>query len=316
MIKLFKTQRINSNVILFVLLLLIQVSAVFAQYQDNFFSIPIFGKISFVSILASTALIFSIALLTTNICNRFRLTESYTNLPSLIVVLFSCLIANRLEFHNWMIILTLHLFIFNKLFKASLKSHPETNFFDCTFLLGISALFYPPIVLLLPALVFSFYIIQPAKFQYLSISIVSFLMPFLFLTVYLFWQKSLFLLPLALKSYWFEVANFSLQKIQTIPILFFPFLSCGIMAIFFWVGRSYMFQVNQKNILKTCTTYIIASILVLITFQITGFQIQASMIIPASFVLSYFFFYQNEQFSNVLLLLLLIISIVYPWVSV
>lgn len=316
MIKLFKTQRINSNAILFGLLLLIQFNSVFARFQHDFFSIPIFGTTSHVSIFVSCILIFSVALLTTNICNRFRLTESYTNLPGLIVVFFSSILLHRLDFHIWMPILLIHVFIFNKLFKASTKNHPEPNYFDCAFLLGTCALLYPPLALLYFALLFSFYIIQPAKFRYFTISIVSFLMPFLFLIIYLVWQKMVYILPLILKSFWLELLHFDLQLIQKTPILYALFLFYVLMSIFFWLGRSYMFQVNQKNVLKTSTTYVVSGVFLFLAFQITGNQGHASLIIPISFLLTYFFFYQNEQLSNVLLLLLFALSLVYPWVSV
>lgn len=301
---------------MFLLLILIQTSAVFAHFKEDFFSIPLVGSQSSLSILVSTLLLFGTALLTTNICNRFRLTESYTNLPGLVIVFLSCMIPSRLDFQIWMPILVLHLFIFNKLLKASLKNHPEPNFFDCAFLLGVSTLFYPPLLFLYPALLFTFYIVQPAKFRYLSISIVGFLMPFLFVFVYLVWVKATYILPIIVRTYWYEMKQlrFGISQHSLVPLL--PFFAIILIGIFFSFGRSHLFQVNQKNTLQTSIIYIITAIVVYVVFQTTGIQVQAGLIIPAGFLLTYFFFYQSEQLSNVLLLLLFAFSLVYPWVSV
>jgi hypothetical protein len=120
--------------------------------------------------------------------NRHEVLYKNSFLPAFIFTLLICSTPLMMKFHPVYIINLIVISILDRIFYLYKSESVLTNLFDCGFLAGLAALMYFPGFVLLPMLLTTLWVLRPIRLKEWLIIIISFLLPFFFFSVYLFWN--------------------------------------------------------------------------------------------------------------------------------
>ncbi len=146
---------------------------------------------SAVNFLILSALISFQAIYLNLMINRHEVIYKNTFLPSFMFAVLISSTPSFMQFHPVHLVNLLMLFILNRAFTLFKNDSPVSALFDCGFLSGIAALIYFPAVIILPFLLITLIILRPFKIKEWLITIIGIILPYFFLSVFLFWNHNI-----------------------------------------------------------------------------------------------------------------------------
>ncbi|HNS12855.1 MAG TPA: DUF6427 family protein [Bacteroidia bacterium] len=155
-------------------------------FESFFVMIPNWlSLLLFIAIISFEAIYFNL------IVNRHEVLYKNSYLPSLFFVLFISSIPDFLAIHPIHFVNLILLRIFDKVFSLHKNNRAIVAIFDCGFLAATAALFYFPAIPILLLLMFTLSIVRPFHIREWLVLIIGYTIPFLFLSVFKFWNHEL-----------------------------------------------------------------------------------------------------------------------------
>lgn len=142
------------------------------------------------------AIIISILLLTAEvfllnyIVNENEVLAKKSNLPALFYIVFMSINSSMLILHPMLLSNLFILFALNKIFNSYRKDIAFSQLFDAGFLISIASLFYFPCIVCVPVLGAALVLFRPFHWREWVIAFLGLLLPYIFITVYYFWNDS------------------------------------------------------------------------------------------------------------------------------
>ena len=258
MLQLYRTQRINGSFWLIALLLLVQANGWLVQTFRLHEPFSLFGfKNSFLALAFGTVVLFIVASLLNNVCNRFQLFSASSNLPAALIILLFGLFSFRFSIDFWMLVSILMVLIINKLFKTYQKNKPEPNYFDVFFLFSIVTILFPEHIVLLPAFYICIFIFSIPNWRYLIIATLAFIMPWVFWFTYLVLTDNVGWFQEIGEKFTTQLTSFSTLSFSQLKPKLFVMLPFSVLAIIFWISTNHRLHHIQRPVLLFVTVFVV-----------------------------------------------------------
>jgi hypothetical protein len=137
------------------------------------------------ALISFTAVYFNLML------NKHEVLYKNSYLPSLIFALLISSTPGLFLFHPIHFVNLLILIIFNRMFTMFKNDKANAALFDSAFLSGVASLIYFPALLLFIVLIIALRILRPFNLKEWLIVMIGFILPYFFVSVYMFWNHSL-----------------------------------------------------------------------------------------------------------------------------
>lgn len=138
-----------------------------------------------------TAMISAEAIYFNHIINKREVLYKNSYLPALIFALLISCSPGLMKFHPVHFINGFILVILDRIFYVYKNDKSTSLLFDSAFFTGLAALIYFPALLLFPVVLIGLLILRPLNFREWLIVLIGFCLPFFFISVYMFWNRSL-----------------------------------------------------------------------------------------------------------------------------
>ncbi len=200
MIRFFKSLQPATQIIVPIIVFIFWIRMIFHSYPVSDLKILPFWSLisnfllalpSWINFILLFGLISIEAIYLNVILNKHEVHYKNTFLPSFIFALLISSTPELMQFHPIHLINLILLLIINRAFTLFKNEFPVSALFDCGFLVGVAALIYFPAVILLPFLLSTLFILRPFRLKELLITIIGILLPYFFLSTYLFWNHAL-----------------------------------------------------------------------------------------------------------------------------
>lgn len=319
-INIFKKARLNWPIYLLVYLLVLKSIWVVVQLQSapdvlqnefltTFLPQPFAGL---VSIVLASILVFFLALLANGMSNRHHLMSKPTNLVAMSVVLVTCLGAELQGIGLPIGLFGLSLLIYNKLFKATVKEHIETNVFDVGALIGVGSLLFLPYIGFFVAFVLAIPLLSIPRKRYYGVALFGFLLPWYVWAIYLFMTNQL---------HWFEdwlatvkstFLTFPAQwnLFQELPLLFILLLITLLFGILF--ARRKRIPPSSRVLLLIGVFFTLGMLAAIFAFPEQRFKTMSVYLLGVCLLLANTYYYLPTNLARLLHWLCLIALLIYP----
>ncbi len=144
-----------------------------------------------VKVLITIGLISFEAIYLNSIFNKYEVLEKNSYLPAFMYVLQMSFALPLLQFHPVLLVNLVLLRALDKIFMLFKNDSPISPLFDSCFLISIASLFYFPATVFFVLFLISLVILRTFNFREWMISFIGFVLPYFFLSVYLFWTNHL-----------------------------------------------------------------------------------------------------------------------------
>lgn len=246
-VKIFKTNQVIANIFIVLLSVLLWIPAYFTSVEisyDNYSLFNFFGKwfteFRWLNVLFSSLLIGFQAVFLNFIINQEKLIKGNTHLVGLFYVILNG--ALTLLFTINPIVIT-NIFVITVLFFLfrlySLKD-AKSQLFNVGFLLGWGTLFYTPLFCLFPLIWIVLSYVRIPSFRDYFISLLGFLLPFVYLVAYLYLTDQLFQTNII--DWIYFPAIFSLEIFNK-PYLYYVLVLVGFVVL---SGASLILQLPRE----------------------------------------------------------------------
>lgn len=266
----------------------------------------------FLITLLSFILIFSEALLINYIIQRNEIINTTSYLPALVYMVLMSLQPEMFSLHPIVIASLFMLLATHTLLQSYKKETSYSEAFDTGFFIALATLFYIPSLVFILLLWIGLIIIRPFVWREWVISLIGFILPWIFLVFYYFWNDKIHDLQYDALYYTlvtpqkaFDTLTFSYPAMAQISIL--------LVAAFFASGR-------LMRDLSTGTVHTRGNLFLMIYFFILAFisvflapsysiAYLSFLSIPFTVFFSSYLLFLKKQWLAELLFLLLIISV-------
>ena len=230
-------------------------------------------------------------------------------IPSIVFITFMSSSPVLLNIYPALLAVMLFIIFLNLIIPLYEQENNHRSVLSAGLILSISSMIYFPMVLLLPFFWMCFLIFRILKWREWIISIIAFLIPYLYLAVYYFWTDNLSMaIDLYLKSFEgflrfhfpIEFWNISIW-VMMILFLFIPALGRIMISI-----NSY--NINLRKKVSAISWLTIFSISVL--FAGGDVRFQAIFLMSLSILISHFFATTKKSGWNEIIFLLLLVGII------
>jgi len=140
-----------------------------------------------ISVLVAFGLLFIQSIVLNNLVINHSLNDKNTFLPSLIYFVLMSILPQYCTFNPVLISNLVILLCLNTILKIYLKEEPYTAIFNISFFIAVLSLFYNPAVFFILFVWLSFFIYRLFKWREWFISIIGFVVPYIFIAFYFFW---------------------------------------------------------------------------------------------------------------------------------
>jgi hypothetical protein len=265
----------------------------------------------FVSALIGVLIVAFQAIYFNYIINKHEVLFRKSNVPLIMYVILISLSKSFLSINPILFTNTLLLIILDRTFNLYKNSSPLSMIFDIWMLLAIASLFYYPVIILLLLLWISLFILRPFIWREWIVGIFGFLVPYLFLCLYYFWNDKLmsFLGVIAWNFNFFFQVKFTLSTVDKVLL--------ALVGLFFLFSLVKMQASFYKNVIRTRGfQQVLASMLVVSSFSFlldneVYFYDFTITVIPLSFFISYYFLAMKKTFWAELFFLVLAGTVIY-----
>ena len=308
-IRIFKTNQIIANIFIVLLAVLMLVPGYFGSVELNIENYSLFNfriATRFVDVLLISLLIGFQGVFLNFIINREKLIKGNTHLIGLFYVIlnggvFILFSLNPIIISNTFIITILWLF-----FKLYSLNNAKTLLFNIGLLLGISVLIYAPLFCLFPLIWIVLSYIRTPNFRDFFVSLLGFLLPFVYLVAYLYLTNQLY--DSNYIDWIYYPAIFPVQVLSK-PSVYFIVVLLGFVVLAFF---STYFQLGRDVIKdrKLFIVFILLALFFIVTFVFNSNDYNSLYIlltIPFSvFLANYFNKLKKEWLAEVFFTIILL----------
>jgi len=249
------------------------------------------------------------AFLLSNLFSKHQLTHSNSFLSGFIFVLFLSRTPSHLGFHPALFALLLSLFSLKTIFENYKAIRSYNLLLTSSLMLSLASLFIPAVILLFPALWMSLLLFQSFSWRSIPISIIGFLIPYLFIASLYFWmdQSLLFI----------DHINGLIVNLLNIPQLpstyeFFELFTSGILLL---LATSFIIpRIGSKTIsIRKKTSFMVwcIGLIIIVSFISTDTLSREIVFIPFAALLGFYFSSAKRQFWPDLFISLTFILILF-----
>ncbi len=270
---------------------------------------------SYVLTLLAFTLLFIQSLVLNNLIINFSLTEKNTFLPGLIYFVLMSIFPSFCTLNQVLIINLIVILCLNTLFNLYLKEETYAPVFNISFVFSSLSLLYLPASIYLIFLWFVFIIYRLFKWREWVISIIGFLLPYLFVWFYFFWNDKLDDLNMYFNIFKVNIININFRSIKFITMFF-------VQLLILYSGFKYRIFtkdkiVMQRKLASIFITLFIISIMPIFFISDTPLYHISTTFLPASVFLSYLLLRIKKNWISELifftLLGLIIVSRIYKF---
>lgn len=257
------------------------------------------------SSIISASLILTQAILINTVFNRIEFMERNNYFPALFYVIFMSQFDVFYQVSGLSISLFLSGLALYQLLRLNQNEDGRKNVFNASFLLGLSATFFPLLILTVPVLFWIVWILRPFVFREAFLAIIGFVLPFIYLIVFKFLDQSPFV--------WEEF--YLIKSINTEGHHFLSFV--GIMVLLFisclnWILKKWRHSsIRLKKILRVFAILLVYSLALGGLEYVISKSVEsiALAVLPLSFLVTYGFGEREpEQISELLFYVLILFS--------
>ncbi|MGE0561399.1 MAG: DUF6427 family protein [Flavobacteriales bacterium] len=198
-VKIFKTNQIIANIFIVLLSVLLWIPGYYNHVELNFENHSLFNLFGkwfvehrWINVLFTSFLIGFQAVFLNFIINQEKLIKGNTHLVGLFYVVLNGALALLFTINPIIIVNTFLITILFLMFKLYSQSEAKALLFNTCFLLSIGTLFYMPLFCLLPLIWIVLSYVRTPGYRDYFISLIGFLLPFLYLTTYLYITDGLY----------------------------------------------------------------------------------------------------------------------------
>ena len=312
-IRIFKTNQIIANIFIVLLAVLLLIPGYFSPVAigvesntENYLLFNFTIENRFVDVLLFSILVGFQGVFLNFIINREKLIKGNTHLVGLFYVVLNSGIpilfaVTPIIISNTLIITILWLF-----FKLYSLHNAKSLLFNIGFLLGISVLIYAPLFCLFPLIWIVLSYIRTPNFRDFFVSLLGFLLPFIYLVAYLYLSNQLF------NSNYIDWIYY--PAIFSIPIISKPFIYFLVVVIGFVLLAFFsMFLQLERDVIKDRKLFIVFILLTLFFMVTLGFNsddynsLYILLTIPFSvFLANYFNKLKKEWLAEVFFTIILL----------
>lgn len=276
--------------------------SVFASvFQLNSFT---FSKPTF--IILSIIILFLASLIFNLIFAKLHVFEEINILPAFTFITLKAMLpeVNVLSFTFLSLIIML-LVVYN-LLKLFEMEHATEHIFFTSFFLGLSGLFFFPVIYYLLFVIIAFPILKRPTFQELFLILIGAAIPFFLLAFYFYFTGKLYLFFDVLISFFkeFHYPDFSIYSFYILPvIILFLILSFGYFQDKFLYSSK---TVRESRFTNTFTLYFFISLLIFLFLSDYPFLFAVFFIIPVSYYIGIILIKGQTKISNIIITIIIL----------
>ena len=232
-------------------------------------------------------------------------------LPMLFVVVFAAMQSAFLTLNPVLPVISITIFILDKLFSVYKNTNPLGIIFDCGFLSGVACLFWFPALTLLPFVFFSLFILKPLSLRDILVLIIGITTPLFLSFVYLLMMDTSPLMSLLLP---FQNLDFYVDRGDLLQQKNWAFLILFVFTLLLAAWRI------NRNFYKNATRVRMyqQTIFVLLFCTMIGFVISTDhgnhpfyyMALPFSSMISYYFLAGKNAWWEDFLFLAILVTVI------
>jgi len=233
--------------------------------------------------LIGFTLLFVQSLVLNNLIINFSLTEKNTYLPALVYFVLMSIFPSFCTVNQVLIVNLVVILCLNILFNFYLKEEEYAQIFNIAFVFSLLTLLYYPSVFYIVFLWIIFIIYRLFKWREWLISVIGFLLPFLFVSFYFFWKDNFHEMNMFLNVFKPDIIDINYKSIKIIIILFMQLLIfytgikyrlltkdkivmqrklAGIFIALYILNFLPFFFIPNTSLIQICTTFLAASVFV------------------------------------------------------
>lgn len=232
-------------------------------------------------------------------------------LPMLFVVVFAAMRSDFLTINPVMPVISITIFILDKLFSVYKNAHPTSIIFDCGFLSGIACLFWFESLMLFPFVLFALFILKPLSLRDVLLLILGISTPLFLAFVYLLMMDVSPLIPSLLP---FQNLDFYVDAAVLLQKSNWPYLIVFVFTMVLSVWRiNRNFYKNATKVRVYQQTIFLLMISTLLGFVISGDHENHAfyfMALPFSSMVAYYFVAGKNAWWEEFLFIAILITII------
>jgi hypothetical protein len=249
-----------------------------------------------------------------HICNKYEILYKPSHLPALMFIICTCLFPGFLCLHPLMFVNCILLLVLELLFSIYKSETGLSTIFNTGFLLAVATLFYIPAAMLFLLLWVGLILLRPYGWRDWIISILGFITPFYFISIYYLWNNKL-------GAFWSSILHFTDEHRHLIFVLnnryYFSLSVVGVLLVFSVLklqGNFFKNFIRTRRYQQALGAFFIlscSSLLLCTSISLYHFTIVA---IPLSIILGYFFLSTKSFFWTEITFLVLVSALIYNFV--
>jgi hypothetical protein len=186
--------------------------------------------------------------LANHIINSFRLADAATVFPGVFLILFSCYLPQFLFLSSFHFVNTLSILIFYLLFGTYNQPKSADHLFNAGLLAGISYLFFPPSLFLIPIIFIALSILRPYQIKERIMVLIGFVIPLCWAGLYYFWQDQWPIFYQKQFTHLFGIPRLGTQALEYVSILLYLiFISILLFLIFSYDKIAYRRAIQSRK---------------------------------------------------------------------
>lgn len=261
---------------------------------------PLITSFPLVDILVGAVLVFTQAILFNGWFNKHEFLERKTNLPSLIYVMFGAGLWSLQGGHAMVFANTFLLVAFGRILTIYRQSNILPIVFDVGFLIGLAALFEPPLIILLPFVWMALSILRPFKWREWAIPLLGMIVPLIYAAVWAWWNSADLTQGFLVKAFslnWEPIFSNN-QNLEWAASGFFGLMLFVAVVL---VVKTIPVNIKRTRNLKKVMLLLSFGMVLLYVFSLFGFSMtdkMALLTIPVSFVFTFFYWQLPGWFAE------------------
>jgi hypothetical protein len=247
------------------------------------------------------------------ISNKYEILYKPSHLPALLFIVCKCWYPGFLCLHPVVFVNCIMLLVLELLFSVYKSESGLSTIFIAGFLIAVASLFYVPAAVFFLLLWVCLILLRPLGWRDWIISILGFVTPFYFISIYYFWQNNLLV-------FWTSLLHFTDEHMHLIFVYNNRYyFSLAVLAFLMLVSILKLQGNFFKNFIRTRRYQQALGAFLLLAgasvFMGTSISIYhfSMLSIPLSIVLGYFFLATKKAFWVELVFLLLVSALVYNY---
>lgn len=275
----------------------------FFQWVVNLF----IGK-PLLTTLVVMALIVIQSIIMIRINDIFSLIQKKSKLPGLLYLLFATGLYIINGFSALILVNILISWILYLLFKLYKSKDVTSHIFNISLILSLASLFYIHVVVFLPLIWVAVFVLSSGGIRQFFVSILGFILPYIFACVYHFYFDSLDGFIDIIKNNYLLQKNIALT--QTGQIYMLTILSVFVIALIYYLPT---FTRAKINIIKynRIILYSLGLIIVYLAIHFVGVEMLYIAFLPMTYIISYMFVNVKKNWVIEIFLLLIIAATVF-----